>query len=457
MTGRGGGVMTGRGLVQAVLEASPEKVAPRTRLTAMALMALGVAGLFAAFLGGPERAGWLALFVGTVLMLGLGVVGVLLSAIFQLTGARWGRAYRRLAEAGVALVPVGFLALVALVAGAGDYMPWLHEHPHHGGKALWLTRGFWDARVIGAVLLSYGVSAVFLYYSLRRDFCVEEVGARYRGWLAGLVGKGIGDPAAERERCEVRLRYWAPPVAIVYAVCLSLLGFDLIMALEPDWFSTLFGAWYFISHLFVGLALLSIVSLALKKSLPLERFLTEQRQSDLATLLFAFCLLQADFFWNQYLTIWYGNLPEETFYLVERTIDPATPWYNLSRLALLCFFVIPFTSLLLRKVKRNRALLTAVSLVVVLGIFLVRFIEAAPPILRLDDPSGTTALVPLLTSLLVFAGFLGAGLLLYSSFLTQVPIMPVGDAIFVREFTSAVDPATEETDPSGDLTGVEAT
>jgi len=41
-------------------------------------------------------------------------------------------------------------------------------------------------------------------------------------------------------------------------------------------------------------------------------------------LLFAFCLLNIDFFWSQFLTIWYANLPEETFYLIERTIDTHT-------------------------------------------------------------------------------------------------------------------------------------
>ena len=57
--------------------------------------------------------------------------------------------------AGVVLMPVGLLGMLALVGGGGAYLPWVHEHPHVGGKAVWLTRGFWDARVLGALLISY--------------------------------------------------------------------------------------------------------------------------------------------------------------------------------------------------------------------------------------------------------------------------------------------------------------
>ena len=54
-----------------------------------------------------------------------------------------------------------------------------------------------------------------------------------------------------------------PAVAIVYSVAFSFIGIDLIMALEPDWFSTLFGGWYFIGNLFAGLALLAVAAMSL--------------------------------------------------------------------------------------------------------------------------------------------------------------------------------------------------
>jgi len=95
---------------------------------------------------------------------------------------------------------------------------------------------------------------------------------------------------------------------------------------------------------------------------------------------------------------------------------------KLSWITLFGFFVIPFVFLLFRKVKDERPLLGAVAAVIVVGIFLARFIEIAPPLLHLPEgaPLGD-ALVPLAAAVLVFLGFLGVGLLGAATLLTRVP------------------------------------
>ena len=206
------------------------------------------------------------------------------------------------------------------------------------------------------------------------------------------------------------------------------------MALEPDWFSTLFGAWYFVGTAFAGLALLAIGSLFVVRLPAMARFFSKNRQSDLATLLLAFSLINADFFWNQYLTIWYANLPEETFYLIERTVDEAGPWRPLSFVSLVTFFFIPFLALLFRKVKRTRPLLLAVSVTVVVGVFLARFIEIAPGVLN-ENTGALAMLVPLISAALLFSGFLGGGLLLIIKWFEAVPALTVNDDVFIDEMT----------------------
>lgn len=424
-------------LTREVLEKKLDSEITGQKKFAIVFVVLGLIGAgIGFFASGNPAAGWAGVLTATVLTIGLAMVGPLLSAIFQITGAKWGRAYRRLAEGSVVLMPVGIFGILALFIGGSSFLPWVHEHPHVGGKAVWLTRGFWDVRVLLVLLVTYGLGLSFVRLSLRRDFCLGEVRERFRGKIASWAAKGITDQNAEKEaeRCGASMDRLAPIVAIVYAVAFSLLGIDLIMALEPEWFSTLFGAWYFIGNVFMGLALLAIGQVALTKGSHLARFFTPARRADLATLILAFCLINVDFFWNQYLTIWYANLPEETFYLIERTADTQLPWRSLSFISLGTFFLVPFLALLLRKIRRNGALLTAVSLVAIVGIFLARFIEIAPPLLHLEAGSGFGALVlPLLSAAGLLLGFLGVGLLLYAGWLQGVPVMVVGDEIFVRE------------------------
>jgi hypothetical protein len=103
---------------------------------------------------------------------------------------------------------------------------------------------------------------------------------------------------------------------------------------------------------------------------------------------------------------------------------------------LTAFFFIPFAALLFQKIKLSKALLSLVSFSVVAGIFLARFIEIAPPLLGSVRGTGfgDEVIIPLLASIFLFAGCLGAGALLYCRFLRLVPMMPVGDELFLREF-----------------------
>lgn len=423
-------------LEQAIQATRPLLLPPRARVLPIILMVLGAAGFSMGYASGRPAETWTALLVSTVLLIGLGIVGILFSAIFQVTHAKWGRSYRRLAEGGLVLMLPALVFLLLFLAGAGPFLPWLHTDHLSGGKQLWLSRPFWDLRILSCVLLCYGLGLFFAYYSLRRDFCNASVAAYWKGVLSTWLSRGISDAESERHRCGRRLAILGPLLCICYAVCFTLLAFDLIMALEPQWTSTLFGAWYFMGHLFAGLALLILVAASKRKYYKLDPFLGATRQKDLATLLFAFCLVNIDFFWSQFLTIWYGNLPEETEYIITRTLSSELPWPHLAWVAISFFFFLPFGALLFRKVKESQVLLCSVSLLVLGGIFLARFLEIAPAMTPLPPGSGVSGFLPvLLSSALLFLGGLGAGLWLYNGLLTQVPLLPIGDEIFVHEFT----------------------
>ena len=422
--------------IRKVLASGPADPGKGFVLTMVLMIALGAAGLGLGFFAGAANAGWTSILTGLVLAAGIGASGVLISAIFTLTNARFGRAYVRLAESCAGFMPVALVLAIVFVALGGTSLPWAHDAGHlTGGKAVWLRRGFWDLRVIGALLLSFSVSIAYLYYSIRRDWAAipGKLRETYSGIARAFAGRNLDgkDQETERMRCAGRLDVLAPIVAMVYAITFTMLGFDLIMALDPLWYSTLFGAWYFIGNLFATMALLAIVSIVLHRPLGLGAWITPSHRSDLATLLFAFCLVNADFFWSQYLTIWYGNLPEETGYVMKRTLDGDLPWRVVSWLSLVAFLAFPFILLLFRRVKRSGFLLSIVSIVCISGIFMARYIEIAPELLGIAAPARLDALyVPFASALLTFIGVLGVGLLVSMRVLRGMPVMPVGDDIF---------------------------
>jgi hypothetical protein len=93
-------------------------------------------------------------------------------------------------------------------------------------------------------------------------------------------------------------------------------------------------------------------------------------------MMFGFSFLWGGFLFAQYLTIWYGNIPEEVAYIMKR-VDPS-PYWGLSRVALTLIFAIPFLALLSRKLKTVPTLMFLVAASSSAGLFLEKFILITP-------------------------------------------------------------------------------
>jgi Ni/Fe-hydrogenase subunit HybB-like protein len=365
-----------------------------------ALTAVGVVGFFAGVLGSsPERA-WQAYLVNFVFWTGLALGCVLLSATFTMTGARWGRSVKRLAEAPSAFLPVAFLLFWVLFLGRKTLFPWVLNPP--AGKELWLSVPFFFARDGLALLVLAGLALALAASSIQRD-----------------RAESSGD---ERARSAARETVLSPVYGIGYAVLLSLLGFDLIMALDAHWFSTLFGAYYFVGSFYTGLAALLIAAAIAARTDAMRSHVDGKVLKDLATLLFAFVVVTGYLFYVQFLVIWYGNKLHETQYLVERT--RLQPWAPVAWAALAAGFGLPFLALLRKKMKARPLPMIAVGAVALAGMWLERFLLVAPAVWHGESlPLGWV-------ELLVTLGFLGLVTGSILLFLRAAPLLPVGDPLF---------------------------
>jgi hypothetical protein len=136
-------------------------------------------------------------------------------------------------------------------------------------------------------------------------------------------------------------------------------------------------------------------------------------------LLFAFCLVWADFFYVQLLVIWYGNMSEETRYVIQRTM--LLPWKPLAWTVFIMSFVIPFLVLLNRRVKERPTLMVFLCLFVLVGLWLEHLLLVGPAL----NPRSTA--LPLgLPDLLITLGFLGLMAFAVTLFLRRFPDSSVG-------------------------------
>lgn len=366
---------------------------------------------------GDSLRAWRVLLVNFLFFAGLAQAGVVFSAILQVTSARWGRPLKRLAEATVGFLPIAGLLLLLLLSGTATWAPWVHEPIE--AKTPWLNIPFFVTRqVVGFTILSF-ISGLFVYRSVRPDIgLLNESGAhRATGVARWLILRWQGG-VTERtlsQRSQTRL---APLLLVVYAWVFSLVAFDLVMALEPHWFSTLFGAYYFVGNVFMGIAFLTVVAVWARDRLGLQDYIGQQQMHDIGKLLFGFSILWAYMVWSQYLVIWYGDLPEETEFIYHRMHGV---WAPVTWTMVTLAFTLPFIVLLSRSIKTQPGGLSRIAAVALLGMWLERLVLVFPSLWHGEGfPVG-------LFEMLVTAGTIGLFGFCYTWFLATFPVLPVAD------------------------------
>ena len=277
-----------------------------------------------------------------------------------------------------------------------------------------LSGGVTGGDVGSALTLEFCLTLLCLalvYYSVKGDRRWTTTGEAAGGALRGEI------PAGWRAQ-----KILSPIIGITYAFVLSLVAFDLIMSLDPDWYSTLFGGYYFVGSFYSGIVALYLLSLVLGKRPELKEWLHPRQFHDMGKLVMAFTLFTGYLFYAQFFVIWYANIPEETHYLIRRF--RLAPWEQLGWLVLAMILFFPLFVLLSRRVKTRRPAMIALCLIVLAGMWLERFILVVPSVWKgAGIPLG--ALEALIT-----AGFLGLVLISVGFFLSRVPMLPVSDPLF---------------------------
>jgi hypothetical protein len=193
----------------------------------------------------------------------------------------------------------------------------------------------------------------------------------------------------------------ATTLLFLYVIVLSLWGFDLLMSLEPTWYSGLFGGYYVVTSLYPGFALVCFLTIRANERGTIT--VPASAIQDTAKLVFATCVLWMYFFFSQYLVIWYGNVPVETRYFLKRFF--VDPWRTLAFVIFLAGALIPFAYLLKRLTGRpptRHKVFVVILFLGWIGIFLERITIVFPSISRDNAfPLG-------ITEILITAGFFAA-------------------------------------------------
>lgn len=373
------------------------------------LIVIGLVAFGGGVMTKPQTA-WLAFHANFIFFTYLACGGMALAAAYSIVGATWPGPYRRFAEAFASFLPIAFLLGIVGTFGGETIFEWQKNGAMHGKEA-WLNKQRFygtDLALLGGMAL---LAILYIKASVRptlRNLAENGTGsakARAASWTAGWRGD-----EEERVAARNRTNFLAPLIALTYGIGFAFFSFDQVMSMEQAWFSNLFGNFVCWGGILSAVAGCALMGLSHRDVPGFQGEITENRQHDIGKMMFAFSIFWMYLFWSQYLVIYYGNLPEETFYLRDRLGDQflidkaytaeafARSWQNwdfdwarlqtgygwVSMTVWACNWLIPFWVLLGRQPKKTPWIAGPVAGTLLFGLWLERNLLVWPSVVKGD-------------------------------------------------------------------------
>jgi hypothetical protein len=321
-----------------------------------ALVAGAIFAVIAAILGflgqGQDGLGWdhvlRAWTLGTLLTWGLAVGGLALLMVQYCSGGKWGLLLRRPLEALSRTLPVIFVYWLVIALFMKRLYQW----------ARFTTAAETAAALKNGVLTEIQAHCIdFKRPMLNEDMfwgvslLCFAIWAWYAWHLNKLALKRDADTLESTPYWIKKFENISGPGILLYALTMTACAIYWVMSMDVTWFSSVYGLLFLVGQGYLVLAFCIIVAISLSKAEPYKTILRQTEQLDLGKLAFAFVMLNIYLNFGQFLIIWSGNLPGEINWYLDRIRGN---WGIIITLDFIFHWVIPFSMLLSRDLKRNK-------------------------------------------------------------------------------------------------------
>ena len=320
----------------------------------------GVLGIILAFLAHDGGRHFLrAWLLGFIICFGFCIGGMAWLMVQYLTGGKWGLIARRPLEAMTRTLPLVFLMFLPVgIFGAtfGKLYLWA-QYPnarealaHHlinaeqahaiiYKKPMLNVTSFWVTS-----LLLFAIWAVYAFFlnrwSLQRDADTAPNVTYWRTKFENISGFGV----------------------LLYSILLTAGAIYWVMSLDPTWYSTVYGLQFLVGEGYGVLALTILTLIGLSKAEPIKSLFRVTEQHDMGKLCLAFVMLNIYLAYASFLIIWSGNSPEEIPWYLDRIRGG---WGVIAMCDFIFHWLLPFTLLLSRDLKRIKRRLVVVCCIMV--------------------------------------------------------------------------------------------
>ena len=365
----------------------PQKI----KLLMYGLIGIGIISLIAGFVTNPDRA-WANYLLNNYYFVSLAIGAAFFGAIQYISQSGWSSAFKRIPEAMASYVPVAAIFFVLMYFGMHSLFHWSHEDIGTTDKLLahkapYLNIPFFFFRVV----LFFGLW-IFMIRLLRKISLKEDA----EGGMAHFY-------SSEK---------YSKIIIFIIAISFTLFAIDMIMSLQPHWYSALFAAKSFIAAFLHASTVITLIVIILNKAghLPM---LNRSHLHDFSRYIFMLAIIWGYFNFVEFMLIWYGNIPEETVFYVNRSHGAFGVLFFAN---IIINWFIPFLFLMPRMTSRSKVFLLPVIVIMMVGQYTELYYYIWPSVIH-EAKFG-------ILEIGTYLGFLGLFALVVSTTLSKANMIP---------------------------------
>ena len=368
-------------------------------------------------------AGWGFAIVNFVWWIGIGHAGTLISAILLLLRQSWRNSINRFAEA---------MTLFA-VACAGMFpvfhlgRPWLAYwlFPYPNTMSYWpnfRSPLVWDVFAVS----TYGtISLVFWFVGLIPDLASlrDQTSNRAIRFIYGLLSMGWRNSVRHWNRYETAYLLLAGLATPLVLSVHTVVSFDFAIGIVPGWHTTIFPPYFVAGAIYSGFAMVLVLAIPIRKFYDIEDLITDRHIENSAMVMLATGWIVAYGYAIEAFVNWYGGDPYESFLRWNRLHGP----YALTYYALLLSNILLPQLLWWRRLRTNHLVLFLISLDVLIGMWLERFVIVVVSLTRDFLPSSYGQYYPTQIDWAILIGTLGFFTACMFLFLRLLPAVSIAE------------------------------
>ncbi len=367
--------------------------------------------------------GWGFAIVNFVWWIGIGHAGTLISAILLLLRQAWRNSINRFAEAMTlfAVACAGMFPLLHLGR------PWLFYwlFPYSNTMSYWpqfRSPLVWDVFAVSTYLT---ISLVFWFIGLIPDLASlrDQTNNKAIKFVYGLLAMGWRNSVRHWHRYETAYLLLAGLATPLVLSVHTVVSFDFSIGIVPGWHTTIFPPYFVAGAIYSGFAMVLVLAIPIRKFYDIKEFITDRHLENSAMVMLATGWIVAYGYAIEAFVNWYGGDPYENFLRWNRLHGPYSFWY----------YLLLFTNLLVpqvlwvRRIRTSPLWLFLVSLDVLVGMWLERFIIVVVSLTRDFVPSSFGRYYPTWNDWSILAGTLGFFAACMFLFLRLLPAVSISE------------------------------